>query len=330
MIPLTDVHAILDSLVGRRVIVLGDLMLDHYLWGKAERISAEAPVPVVEVSREEHRLGGAANVVHNIIALGGIPVVMGLVGADSRADTMRKLFAARGVTELHLVIDPDRPTTLKSRVIAHNQQVVRVDFERTTVIPAKLEDELLARLAEEIPRADAVLLEDYNKGLLSQRVIRQAIALCRKHDKIVTVDPKFRNFFDYEGCTVFKPNVRELEKNLGTAVDTDEEFLAAAHELLERIDCGHLIITRGEKGLSIFTPGQEPVNIPTFAQEVYDVSGAGDTVIGALTLCLAAGCAIADAAIVANHAAGSVCGKVGIHPAHPDDILSSFRNHQAF
>jgi len=324
MIPLPEVNEILESIRGRRVIVMGDIMLDHYLWGKTERISPEAPVPVVEVKREEYRLGGAANVVHNIASLGAVPLVIGLTGNDDRAAVMRTLLQEQGIDPAYLVADGTRPTTLKSRVIAQHQQVVRVDFESTAPLSPELEDVVIGRLEALLSMADAVLLEDYNKGLLTERVIRRVIELCNQRDVIVTVDPKFRNFFAYEGCTVFKPNVRELETNLGTAVETEQEFLLAAMELLHRIRCGHLIITRGEKGLTIFTPGYEPIHIPTFAQEVFDVSGAGDTVISTLTLCLAAGCNIRRAAIVANHAAGSVCGKVGIHPARPEDIVASF------
>ena len=203
-----------------------------------------------------------------------------------------------------------------------------VDREKTDDVDSKVEDMIIGRFNALLPHIDAVLIEDYNKGFLTERVIRTMIEKCNEKGRIVTVDPKFRNFFAYENVTVFKPNIKELEKNLGIEVKTEEDLVSAANQLLDRLQAKHVVITRGEKGLTIFTKGVEPISIPTFAMEVYDVSGAGDTVIGTLTLCMAAGCDIRLAALIANHAAGKVCGKVGIHPIQPEEIIDSFRNHQ--
>ncbi len=322
------VKKILNDVRGKKVLVAGDLMIDHYLWGKIDRISPEAPVPVVEVSHEDFHLGGAANVVNNIHTLGGIPYVLGLIGNDLNGDRMRDLFKQNGIENLELIIDENRNTTVKTRVIAHNQHVVRVDREKTDDVDSSVEDMILERFNALLPDIDAVLIEDYNKGFLTERVIRTMIENCNKHGKIVTVDPKFRNFFAYEKVTVFKPNIKELEKNLGIEVKSEEDFVKAANRLLDELQAEHVVITRGEKGLTVFTKGVKPVSIPTFAMEVYDVSGAGDTVISTLTLCMAAGCDVASAALIANHAAGKVCGKVGIHPIHPEEIIDSLRDYQ--
>ncbi len=319
---------ILSDVRGKKVLVAGDLMIDHYLWGKIDRISPEAPVPVVEVHSEDFHLGGAANVVNNIHTLGGIPYVLGLIGKDLNGDRMRELFRQNGIENLELIIDENRSTTVKTRVIAHHQHVVRVDREKTDDVEREVEETILDRFNALLPHIDAVLIEDYNKGFLTERVIRAMVERCNEQNKIVTVDPKFRNFFAYEKVTVFKPNIKELEKNLGIEVKSEEDFVQAAEHLLDRLEAKHVVITRGEKGLTVFTKGEEPISIPTFAMEVYDVSGAGDTVISTLTLCMAVGCDVASAALIANHAAGKVCGKVGIHPILPEEIIDSFRDHQ--
>lgn len=310
----------------KKVLVLGDLMLDHYLWGKVNRISPEAPVPVVNVFQEEYRLGGAANVVLNIRTLGATPVVVGVCGNDNAGEELFKHFIGNGIDTSNIVV-ASRPTTVKTRVIAHNQHVVRVDREEEHDLDPVAEEKVLAVLDKALDTVDAVLLEDYNKGLLTPRIIDYVCREAQARSLIVTVDPKFKNFFRYTGCTVFKPNFNELVKNIGRQIDTDEQFVEAGRELLTTLQAEWVIVTRGEKGLTVFPKTGEPVNIPTFAREVFDVSGAGDTVIATLTLCLACGANMVDAATVANHAAGSVVAKVGIHPARPQDIVESFLFH---
>ncbi len=319
---------ILKNLEGKKILVIGDLMIDHYIWGDVSRISPEAPVPVVNVEREEHRLGGAANVVFNISCLGGIPYVIGLSGDDSNASVLENEFKKNSISNLYIAKDKCRPTTIKTRLIANNQQVARIDFEKIDEIQKQTESEIISHFDNIITEMDAVLIEDYNKGLLTDSLVRHIIKRCNEFDKIVTVDPKYKNFFSYQNCTVFKPNYLELKKNMNVIIESEEEFYETSFKLLEEINSEYLIVTRGSKGLSIFTKGNDVVNIPTFAKQVFDVSGAGDTVISTLTLCLAAGVPIKDAAIIANRAAGKVCGIVGIAPVYPHDIIDSFKEEE--
>jgi len=322
-----EVKEILGKFNRKRILVIGDLMLDHYIWGKVDRISAEAPVPVVAVTGEEYRLGGAANVVNNLASLGAVPVVLGVCGDDYFAGELKKLFSEINLSTDHLLTDKSRPTILKSRVISQHQQMIRIDHEKTAEISAQIEDLIIRKITGIITDVDAVILEDYNKGLLTENVIKTAIKLAKERKIPITVDPKFRHFFSYNDCTVFKPNLSELQKNLGVLIETEEEFVAAARELQKKINADYIIITRGEKGLTIFESGKKEVNIPTFAREVFDVSGAGDTVISTLTLCLVSACDIVTAATIANHAAGKVCGKLGIHAVTQQEILDSFEYH---
>lgn len=319
------VKQILKEFSKKRILVVGDLMLDHYIWGGVERISPEAPVPVVDVKKEEYRLGGAANVVHNIKTLGAEPIVVGIVGNDRYTEICKNLLLEKGISAEYILTCETRPTTVKTRIVAHNQQIVRVDFEDRQEIDADMSIRVMQTIEAIIPTVDAVILEDYNKGLLTDSIIVEIIKQARLYNKPVTVDPKFKNFFSYRQCTVFKPNFSELQKNMGIGIETEEEFIQTAHTLMERIQSEYLLITRGERGLTIFSRDKKEVVIPTFAREVYDVSGAGDTVISTMTLCLVSGCNIYDSAYIANHAAGAVCGKQGIAPAYPKDIIQSIQ-----
>ena len=316
-----DLERYLDSFREKKIVVIGDLMLDHYLWGQVERISPEAPVPVVDVNRQEFRLGGAANVVNNITSLGATPLVIGLVGNDMFADTLADIFKQNGIETKHIIKDENRPTTVKSRIFASGQQVIRFDTEERHDIASEIEQKVIEKLDLAIKEADAVIIEDYNKGLLTPKVITHAINIANKKQIPITVDPKFKNFFAYENSTVFKPNFVELQKNLNIEIKSESDLHKAAGELFERIKPKYLVITLGEKGLMIFEKEKETIQIPTFAKEVFDVSGAGDTVISVLTLCLSIGLDIKTSAIIANHAAGAVCGKRGIHPATREDVL---------
>ncbi len=315
----------LVKLKDKKILVVGDLMIDHYLWGKVDRISPEAPVPVLDVKKQESRLGGAANVVNNIFSLGGKPFILGVIGDDSYGQEMRKLLREKNISDEYLIVDASRMTTVKSRIIAHNQQIVRVDYENSQNISAEIEQHLIKIAEELIPKVDAVLIEDYNKGMLTENVIRNIIRISNEHQKVITVDPKFKNFFAYKNCTVFKPNYLELQKNLGINIETEEEFQQAALDLLQRVNPEYLIVTRGENGLVIFFKNQEMFSIPTFALEVFDGCGAGDAVISTLTLCLSAGLDIKTSAEIANHAAGVVCGKVGVVPVTANEIVESFK-----
>ncbi|MBP7563029.1 MAG: D-glycero-beta-D-manno-heptose-7-phosphate kinase [Candidatus Cloacimonetes bacterium] len=315
-----ELKKLFEKFKEQKIAVIGDLMIDHYLWGSVDRISAEAPVPVVDIKREEYRLGGAANVISNITSLNVSADVYGICGNDKYAEELNRLLDLIHVSGKFVVPDPERPTTLKSRIMAGHQQVTRCDFEKRHFISSYIEDILLKKIKENIKNYSAVILEDYNKGLLSDRIITETIKMANEHQIPVTVDPKFKNFFSYRGVKVFKPNFLELQKNLGIEIQNDAELRAAAKEIFHRINPEYLIITRGEKGLIIFNRQMEEFIIPTFAREVFDVSGAGDTMISVLTICIACGCSIEESAIIANHAAGAVCGKMGIAPVTQKDI----------
>jgi D-beta-D-heptose 7-phosphate kinase/D-beta-D-heptose 1-phosphate adenosyltransferase len=311
---------IINGFARRKVVVLGDLMLDEYLFGAVSRISPEAPVPVVEVSREEFHLGGAANVAWNIAALKGQAFPVGTVGSDRAEKMLRKEFKAKKISELGLVNQSGRPTTIKTRIVASHQQVVRVDREHRQDLSPDSQSRVIARLKKLVPVCDAVLIEDYNKGLITGQVLKAALELCRRHRKIVTVDPKFNHFLDFTGVTLFKPNLLETERALGIKIAGQEDMLRAGKMLMSRLRAKAVLITAGEKGMYLITDGRTARHIPTTAREVYDVSGAGDTVIAVLTLALAAGASFLEASVLANHAAGVEVSKFGVAAVSPDEL----------
>jgi D-glycero-beta-D-manno-heptose-7-phosphate kinase len=308
------IDRILEQFQGKRIAILGDLMLDRYYWGSVHRISPEAPVPVVEVESESVRFGGAANVANNIQALGGVPLLIGLVGNDHPGQMMAEMMAERGMDTSGLVMDADRPTTIKTRVIASEQHVVRIDNEAKTPCPEHLQSSIVDGVRYHIHSLDAILIEDYNKGVITKAVIDEVLAVAHKYDKIVTVDPKFDHFLDFKGVTVFKPNRRETEEVLGGRLRTDEEVERAGRKLLELLGAENILLTRGPEGMSLFERGGGSYHLPTAAEHVIDVSGAGDTVISTLTIALAAGAPTRDACLLANCAGGVVVGSVGIVP----------------
>jgi len=315
-----EIKKLFEKFKNQKIAVIGDLMLDHYLWGYVERISPEAPVPVVDIKREEYRLGGAANVISNITSLEAKADAFGICGQDKYAEILENLLDQIYVNKKFVIADYSRPTTLKSRIMAGHQQVARCDFEKRHYLSEELENKILEKLNENIHTYSAIILEDYNKGLMTERIISETIKLAHKHNIPITVDPKFINFFSYKEVDVFKPNLNELQKNLGIEIHTQEELIEAAKVIFDRINPKYLVVTRGEKGLIIYNRKLEETIIPTFAREVFDVSGAGDTMISVLTLCLACKCDIKEAAIIANHASGAVCGKIGISPVTQKDI----------
>ncbi len=326
-----------------RIAVIGDAMLDLYLKGDVDRISPEAPVPVVRVRERKFALGGAANVAQNVLALGARCELVAAVGRDSAGAQLREMLAERGAEPRGLV-DCDRPTTTKTRVVARNQQVVRVDEEVDADLSGDEVTRLLETLARSVANADALILEDYNKGVLVPQVIRAAIAAAVARKIPVVVDPKFRNFFEYKGCTIFKPNRRELEGALGAAVDVNNP--QALPEVLAKLDADHLLLTLSEHGMALIsraparsggdasaanssTAGASNVGttverIPTTAREVYDVVGAGDTVTAYLAAMLAAGANALEASIIANYAAGVQVGKAGAAVVLPAEVLAAF------
>jgi len=316
------VNALLASAKGKRIAVVGDVMIDHYVWGTVARISPEAPVPVVEVESESTRLGGAANVANNIASLGGRPLLAGVVGDDANGATLRRILDGDGTPSSGIITDPSRPTTIKTRVIAHHQHVVRIDSEEQRDIDASVRRALLQALTAGGP-LDGIIIEDYNKGVVVRELIHEVTALARERGIPVTVDPKFNNFFEYRGVTLFKPNKKETEEALGRTLRSDDDVLAAGRTLLERLNAENVLLTRSEKGMSLFERNGAVTHIPTRARKVADVSGAGDTVIATLTLMLAAGATTAEAAFLANAAGGVVCGEVGIVPIEPASLAAS-------
>jgi D-beta-D-heptose 7-phosphate kinase/D-beta-D-heptose 1-phosphate adenosyltransferase len=312
---------ILDAARGKRVVIVGDAMLDVYLRGDVDRISPEAPVPVVRVRERRDALGGAANVAQNVAALGGIPRLVAAVGRDAAGARLHALLRAMGA-ETDRLIEVERPTTTKTRILARVQQVVRVDEEEDEDLPS-VDAERIARAAEDaLAEADALVLEDYNKGVLTAPVIAHAIERARSRGVPVVVDPKYRNFFAYRGATIFKPNRRELEAALGAAMDVEHpETLPAA---VTRLEVENLLLTLGERGMVLIPARGEVTRVPTAAREVYDVVGAGDTVTAYLAATLAAGATAREAAIIANFAAGVEVGKLGAATVAPQEVVESW------
>jgi len=323
---MTNLNEILEHFTTKRILVVGDIMLDHYIWGRVERISPEAPVPVLDVQREEYRLGGAANVALNLKALGAEVWLAGLVGSDDMADKLRALLQEAGIGAEAVVTDKKRPTTVKTRIGADTQQIVRIDRESRQPIAYGVSGILLERLEPIVNQVDAVILEDYNKGVLTAEIIDLLTRGSKNRGKLVAVDPKQENFFEYYQVDLFKPNYSELQRKIGEPFKTEAAFLRAAWKVRKFNKCRHLVVTRGEKGMYLFTENKQMHHIGTAAKEVYDVSGAGDTVIAALTLALAEGCDIYTAAVIANHAAGVVCAKMGTATATPEEILASYHD----
>jgi rfaE bifunctional protein kinase chain/domain len=317
------INRLFEQFRGKRIGVIGDLMLDRYYWGTISRISPEAPVPVVEVESQSIRLGGAANVANNIASLGGVPLMIGVIGDDNGGRRLRTLVEEAGFPGSGLVVDPSRPTTTKTRVIAHHQHVVRIDQEVKEDVDKKVQKKILDTLTAEMSTLDAVILQDYNKGVVAKDLIHEISSLARKAGKVVTVDPKFHNFFEYKHVTVFKPNKKETEEALGRRLGDVRSIEQAGWDLIKRLETDNVLLTLGERGMSLFEKGGDVTHVSTRAKNVADVSGAGDTVIATLTMALVAGASIKEASALANHAGGVVCGDVGIVPILPPALLSA-------
>ncbi len=305
---------ILDQARGKRIAVLGDFMLDRHLKGTVRRISPEAPVPVVEIESEVTVLGGAGNVVQNLASLSAIPVALGVIGRDQTGRTLLMHLENAGADIRGMVSCDGRPTTEKTRIIASDQHVVRVDRETMADLDAEAEERLLAALESALPSISALILQDYNKGVLTERVIESTIAKCGKHGVPVSVDPKFDRFFSYKQTHLFKPNVREVERVLGIRVRDDGQLHEAGRQLFDRLSPERVLITRGEKGMTLFLDRDTYEHIPTRAMKVHDVSGAGDTVIATFVAAECGGAEPVEAAVLSNYAAGVVCGEVGVVP----------------
>ena len=302
------------------VLVVGDLMLDVYLQGTALRISPEAPVPVVRVEEEWRALGGAAHVASNIVVLGAECTLCGVVGRDKSGDVLRDELQGAGIGTGGLVA-LERPTTVKTRVLARHHQIARYDHELDDDISAAEAALVVERIAELASKADVIIIEDYNKGVLVRDVIEGSRSAAQQHGIPLVVDPKSRFFFDYHGAAVFKPNMPELAAALRDRVRPDDaEWM---EETRRRLGCENLLLTLGEEGMALMSSGGEHVRVPTVARAVHDVSGAGDTVIAVVAVALAAGASVVEAAVLANHAAGIEVGKAGVATVSPDELLAS-------
>lgn len=302
---------LLDRLRDRVVLIVGDLMIDHFVFGRVERISPEAPVPVVRFDREEYRLGGAANVANNVAALGGMAETIGIVGTDPEAARLRDELDRRSIGTRGLVADPERCTTRKLRVVTtRNQQVARVDYENDREIEGALQTTLINSLDALAGSAHAILVSDYLKGVVSKAVAAAAVAAGKRHGIPVLVDPKVPHIDYYRGATVITPNHHEAEAVTHMRIRSSDDARVAARQLRDVAGCDRVLITRGEHGMWLLD-GAHEIELPAEAREVADVTGAGDTVIGAIALGLAAGASLTDAARLANRAAGIVVGKFG-------------------
>ncbi len=318
-----DAESIFMRVKGLRALVIGDLMLDEYLWGKAERISPEAPVQVVDVRREDMRLGGAGNVVNNLVAFGASVSICSVIGGDENGTVLRHVFTGKGVDVSGVFEDPLRMTSKKTRVLAANQQIVRIDRETREEISPEFEEKILAHVREPRNVWDLVLISDYGKGLLTPRVLSGVIASAWERGIPVIVDPKGTDYRKYHGATIITPNRKEAEVASRIAITDAESLHRAAELLLAEGEYQALLITRSSEGMSLFLKAGEEVHIPTVAREVYDVTGAGDTVVATFGVGLACGLSFERAAHLANVAAGIVVGKVGTSTVSPEEIIGS-------
>jgi D-beta-D-heptose 7-phosphate kinase/D-beta-D-heptose 1-phosphate adenosyltransferase len=317
---------LLSEIGTRNIVVLGDVMLDEFLWGEVTRISPEAPVPVVDIRRESTHLGGAANVLANLLALGAQASVVGVVGDDFAGERIRSSVRAKSAlqTDAGLVIDTSRPTTIKTRIIAQNQMVVRADREHRTPVNGQTEDLIISAVKAAIENAHALIVSDYDKGVVTPRIL--SAVLPAAYGRIpVLIDPKIRNFDAYRPATLVTPNHHEALRLAGLEEDSEGTLQTAAQMIRERLGCDAVLITRGDRGMMLVEGDNDPVNVETAAREVFDVTGAGDTVIAVLGAALAAGASMAEAAVLANHAAGIVVGKLGTATASAEEVLDSIQ-----
>ena len=306
-----------------KVVVLGDVMLDEFVWGDVTRISPEAPVPVVEIRRESVHLGGAANVLANLVALGARASVVGVVGNDAAGERLRTSLKELGAEDGFLVIDDQRPSTVKTRIIAHSQLVVRADRESRQPVNGKTEARIIESLQNALENADALVISDYDKGVVTPRILAQVLPLAYERVPVL-IDPKLRNFSAYRPATLVTPNHHEALRMTNLENDTDEGLREAATRIRAELNCDAVLITRGDRGMVLLEGDGDPVYVATAAREVYDVTGAGDTVIATLAAALAAGSSLIEAAGLANHAAGIVVGKIGTATADASELINSF------
>lgn len=323
LLNLSRFKEIVSALPSANVMVVGDLMLDEFVWGEVERISPEAPVPVVWVREETSMPGGAANVARNISSLGGKAILCGVVGKDHYARRLLSLLRKEGVDIKEVITSSSRPTTVKTRIVAHNQQVVRIDREEVLDLSDAEESQLLDNIFARLDKVSAVIIEDYGKGVISQSFLSKLIPEVHRRGKIVTVDPKRDHFTFYKGADVITPNRKELSEAVGRKLVSMEDVDEAARRLMRKLSLKGLLVTLSEEGMKLYTRGSA-VHIPTAAREVFDVSGAGDTVIATFTMARCVGAGPVEAAVLSNVAAGVVVGKVGVAVCSVEELVNHF------
>jgi rfaE bifunctional protein kinase chain/domain len=322
-----DYSRLINEFKNRSILVVGDLILDHYIWGRVSRISPEAPVPVVEVTRESFMLGGAANVAHNIVSLGGKASVVGIIGKDMAGEAIVNMLGRQGVS-CDGVFVSNRPTTVKTRVIAHSQQVVRFDREDSQYVSGKVLTGIVRYLRSVCRSHDGIVISDYKKGMITLELVKSILGATKTVKRgngsiFVAVDPKVGHFPFYRGVSLITPNLAEASSGSAVEIKDNKTLLKAGRTLMKNLRCGAVLITRGEQGMSLFEKDRVS-HIPTVARQVYDVTGAGDTVISAFTLAHVSGASMEEAAVIANHAAGVVVAEVGTAVATPEQIMESF------
>ncbi|MBI5199204.1 MAG: D-glycero-beta-D-manno-heptose-7-phosphate kinase [Nitrospirae bacterium] len=302
---------ILNNFPEKTIFVVGDIIMDQYIWGRVTRISPEAPVPVVDMEEESFLLGGAANVLNNIISLGSKALICGVVGHD---DTGRKVIhelRVRGIDTGGIIVDSNRPTTIKTRIIAHSQQVVRYDREKRDEINHNSREIIKEYLKNRLSEIDALIISDYCKGVITKELVSEIVSLVNSKGLPIVADPKVGHFDLYKGITLITPNTLEASDGSGVYIYDNKSLEMAGKALIEKLGCKATLITRGEEGMTLIEDNRDITYIPAVAKKVFDVTGAGDTVIGVMALAIAAGATLKEAAIIANHAAGIVVGKVG-------------------
>lgn len=317
-------ESIIKNFKGKHILVIGDMMLDKYVYGKVERISPEAPVPVLAVTSESYVPGGAANVACNISALRGIPVLVGMVGKDESAEKLVSSLKKKGVDTSGIFVDASRPTITKIRLVAEKrtQQLARIDYEKKHSISKKLEDKIIDFACSNAAKCDAILFEDYDKGMLQQKLIKKLIKIFK--NKIITVDPKFYNFFAYEGITLFKPNRYELERAVGVKVSPDN-VQSICRNLMKRLNCKSVLLTLGKEGM-LLIDSSGAYRIPANLREVYDETSAGDAAIAGVTMALTANASLRESAIISNIVAGIEVSKFGTVPVTYEELISEISN----
>jgi rfaE bifunctional protein kinase chain/domain len=311
---------------GHKILVLGDVMLDEYLWGNVSRISPEAPVPVVEILRECIKLGGAANVALNIKALGDEPILVGVIGNEKNGERMREALGAAQIPDEGIFVDEDRHTTIKTRVIAHNQQVVRADREDTQEISSELAERMIDFVRTKIGEISALIISDYGKGVITLKLLSELIDLCKKNQIFIGVDPKETHFLNYKKVSLITPNHHEAAFAYGKKVKDENILEEVGWGLLDRLEVEAILITRGEKGMSLFERDRSLTHFPTRAKKVYDVTGAGDTVISTFSSAFAAKASYKESALISNYAAGIVVGEIGTAQVTKDQLVTELKD----